>query len=158
MRNISAFLALKKAGNVKGLLTSVSFVRMSVNELQTDDFIAYWTNKVDFILIREYMSPSGPDTINFEAKKKLFSRERHLIPDFKCNKPWQRLIIRTDGTVLPCCTFFAVHLPMGNIFTSSIEEIWNSEPMKELRALHKKGEFYKNKVCLACAQSCTAKM
>ncbi|MBZ5557414.1 MAG: SPASM domain-containing protein, partial [Acidobacteriia bacterium] len=75
---------------------------------------------------------------------------------FKCTKPWQRMIVRYDGTLLPCCTFHGAHLPMGNVFETPIDQIWSSPRMRDLRAMHSRGEFYKNPVCKACAFSSTA--
>ena len=36
-----------------------------------------------------------------------------------------------------------------------IEHVWTSPKMRELRELHKRGEFYKNPICNACALSST---
>ncbi len=151
LNNIQQFLRKKKDGGIKGLMTAVSFLRMSVNEHEWSEFVRFWSDKVDYILLREYLSPYGADSPNFEEKKKLFAGKKHIAEQFKCNKPWQRLIIRTDGTVLPCCTFHAVRLPMGNVFRQGISEIWTSDKMRNLRNMHRSGEYYKNKTCLECA-------
>lgn len=155
INGIEKFLKRKEERKVAGLLTAVSFLKMSVNAFELKSFIAYWERKVDYLIIREYLSPYGRESEHFEEKSKLFEKERHFAKDFKCNKPWQRLIVRADGTVLPCCAFFAVKLPMGNIHDSSISDIWKSVPMRRLRSIHKSGEFYNNKVCLECARCST---
>lgn len=157
LKNILVFLDKKAEKGVRGLLTAVSFVRMSVNEHEMDAFIAFWRDKVDYILIREYLSPYGKSSpVFFKDKKKLFANKRHMIRNFRCDKPWQRLAIRSDGTALPCCVFYATHLPVGNVFKQSIDEIWHSDKMRSLRSLHKKGEYYKNKTCRECAICSTA--
>jgi radical SAM protein with 4Fe4S-binding SPASM domain len=155
VQNTLKFLELKEKHNKKGIMTAVSFVKMSVNEHEWNDFVAFWKDKVDYIILREYLIPVGRNSNHYDDKKKLFSDHKHHIKEFRCNKPWQRLIIRTDGTVLPCCTSFGALIPVGNIFKESVEDIWNCDSMKKLRELHKNGEYFKNKVCLECALGST---
>ena len=156
IKHILSFMEKKNKKGVKGIVTAVSFVRMSINESEWNAFSRFWSDKVDYILLREYLSPYGADSANFQDKKKLFAEKKHVAEQFKCNKPWQRLIVRSDGTVLPCCTFQAVHLPMGNVFSQSIGEIWHSKKMKYLRNIHRDGKYYKNKICFECAVCSTA--
>ena len=86
----------------------------------------------------------------------MFAETRHFTGEFRCTKPWQRMIVRHDGTLLPCCTFHGAHLPVGNVFESSISEIWTSPAMRDLRELHRRGGFHRNPICKACAFSSTA--
>lgn len=151
VHNILYFIKRKNEEKGNGLLTAVSFLKMSTNEIELNDFVDYWQKRVNYIVIREYLSPYGTDSEFYHEKKKLFLEMRHKASHFRCNKPWQRLVIRADGTVLPCCTFYATKLPVGNIYASSIDEIWNAPKMMKLRALHKDGKYYMNKVCLECA-------
>ncbi len=155
VKNILQFLELKQSMNVKGLMTAVSFVKMSVNEDQWEPFVEFWRDKVDYIILREYLIPVGPESDFYDDRKKYFASSQHHAQEFKCNKPWQRVVIQADGTVLPCCTFFAPQLPMGNINEQSLDEIWNSPKMKFLREIHKCGNYHKNKVCKACAEGST---
>lgn len=151
MRNILGFLEMKKARGLKVPLTAVSFVRMSVNETEWPDFAEFWRGKVDYVILREYLSPYGESSPHHSEKDALFAERRHVVKDFKCNKPWQRLVVRADGTVLPCCTFQAVQLPMGNVLKTPLHELWTQPKMRDLRALHARGEYHKNKTCLECA-------
>ena len=156
LKNIEAFLAgKKKAGGIPPL-TAVSFVRMKDNEHELDGFVKFWEGKVDYLVIREYLSPYGDSSPDFfKDKEKLFTENRRLAADFRCNKPWQRLAIRSDGTALPCCAFRGVNIPVGNVFRQSIEDIWHSGKMRYLRQIHKAGEYSKNKTCLECAACST---
>lgn len=155
IKNILYFLDSKKKLNIKTPLTAVSFIRLCTNEHQWNDFVEYWVDKVDFIILREYLIPVGSDNPHYEDKKKLYAGKKNLSKDFKCDKPWQRIVIRADGTVLPCCTFFGAQLPVGNVFEQSIESIWKSPKMNYLRQIHKEGKFYENSVCKECALGST---
>ncbi len=49
-----------------------------------------------------------------------------------CLLPWTRLHIHQDGTSLPCCLWKGP--PLGDVRSSSLEELWNSPGVKALRA------------------------
>ena len=55
----------------------------------------------------------------------------------KCAYPWQQMIIDLTGEVVPCCYWSGYGnsgKPLGNTNTSSIDEIWNGEGYRALRA------------------------
>lgn len=56
-----------------------------------------------------------------------------------CDEPWTGIFsVRVDGSVR-CCPCFA-QVEIGNINESTIEEIWNSEPLMDMRASFTRGE------------------
>ena len=102
----------------------------------------------------------------------------NLSGDFRCAQPFQRVTMRYNGNVLPCCTFYAAEMPIGQIKTNiktkfsevdniglldkslkskliigTIKEIWNGEQMTFIRDIHKKGEFWRHPVCKKCVLS-----
>lgn len=52
--------------------------------------------------------------------------------DTFCPLPWMHLYVGTDGNVLPCCVSDQ-SIPMGNILTTSIENIINSKKFIKIR-------------------------
>jgi MoaA/NifB/PqqE/SkfB family radical SAM enzyme len=48
-----------------------------------------------------------------------------------CVIGWYSLVIRSDGTVAPCCILQGK--PLGNILKSPLEEIWNGETYRQFR-------------------------
>lgn len=57
-------------------------------------------------------------------------------PTIRCHRPWQEVIIDSDGTVTPCCYWSAYgncNEAMGNTNESTVEEIWNGRAYRELR-------------------------
>lgn len=156
VQNILDFLEIRREAGREVPLTAVSFVKQRDNIGELQAFVDFWEPKVDYLLIREYLTPVLPESEHFDEKSRLFSEARHFTGEFRCTKPWQRMIVRYDGTLLPCCTFHGAYLPMGNVFQQPIVEIWVSPQMRELRRMHKAGEFYQNPVCKACALSSTA--
>ena len=49
-----------------------------------------------------------------------------------CMLPWIHLHAWPDGRAYPCCLGMAAH-PVGNFKEKSMREIWNDEPMREMR-------------------------
>jgi radical SAM protein with 4Fe4S-binding SPASM domain len=59
----------------------------------------------------------------------------------KCFRPWEVIYITAQGNVLPCCispfsTTEYSSIVLGNIFESSIEEIWYGAKYREFRKRH----------------------
>lgn len=144
-KNIFDFLEAKKELNSKIPITRVSFVvnKNSVNEMK--EFNEYWQDKVDLVDFQnfsaiegytEYLCPTG-----FEA-----------IEDFQCNSPWQEVVIRANGDVLPCCSLYGSEVVLGNLKENSIYEIWNSDKMKKLREELAEGT-YSHKACQTCIKT-----
>ena len=57
----------------------------------------------------------------------------------------------------PCCVTLAIpddkddhNLVIGNLKETSIYDAWNSEKMKNLRKIHKVGEYKRNNICINC--------
>lgn len=59
-------------------------------------------------------------------------RYRLMDSDFFCMLPWIHLHAWPDGRAYPCCLGVARH-PVGNFKEKSMREIWNDEPMREMR-------------------------
>ena len=66
------------------------------------------------------------------ALNDLTEREQELLihDDHFCMLPWIHIHGYPDGTAWPCCDS---RNSVGNLNTHSIEEVWNDEPMKQIR-------------------------
>ncbi len=148
IKNTETLIRLKEEYQTKFPLIRVNFVRTELNETELENFIDYWYEKVDMIGIQEMIKPeiSARDLHSKTTKKKSEI-------GFRCSFPYKLMTINCEGDILPCCTFYAEKMKMGNIATDSIYDVWNSKAMKGLRALHKAGNYYENEVCKACADN-----
>ena len=50
-----------------------------------------------------------------------------------CILPWTHMYIQPDGKCFPCCISNNTNTPLGDLKHNSIEEIWNSDEIKQLR-------------------------
>ncbi|MFA5255957.1 MAG: radical SAM/SPASM domain-containing protein [Candidatus Omnitrophota bacterium] len=131
-------------------ITRVSFVKMSHNESEIEDFVNIWTPVVDAIAIQEYNNPF-PERSDLKA---IYASSRVKNPGFKCTQPWFRMVVLTDGTVLPCCLLgMSLKMAVGNAHNSSIYDLWNSTKVRGLRKMHKDGRYAEHKICAVCAEN-----
>ena len=49
-----------------------------------------------------------------------------------------------------CCAFFSTELSLGNVKDKTIHELWNGDEMRDLRQLHKNGNYAENSWCKKC--------
>ena len=126
-------------------LVRASFVQSSLNQHETLAFVDKFSKLVDFVEIQGYSH--------------YYDKTTHLIPtgsdpvtDFTCNQPWRNLIVRSDGSVLPCCAFYGYEMTVGNIQKTSLSKIFNSPRMKKLRADFRDG-IYQDPACQSCSKS-----
>ncbi len=143
LQNINIFLETRRKMDLNVPTLRVNFVRSSINLHELNDFISYWTDKSDSIGIQDIVDVMGIEKI--ENKNK--------IQNFKCSQPFQHLTIRYDGTVQPCCSLFGTGIPIANIKTETIKEIWNGTRMKFYRNIHKTGQYFKDSICKKCVES-----
>ena len=65
-----------------------------------------------------------------------------------CAVPWMHLAFEPSGKVIPCCLTSSHNYFAGDLNTETIDEIWNSENMKNLRKDMIEGR--EPKVCNKC--------
>lgn len=154
MANIERFLKIKESEGYELPVVGVNFCKMKINEREVNDFIDTWKDRVDFVAIQNFTPPElQSDFTGFIPTDSEFNRA--MLDDFHCEQPWQRVYVKNNGEVCPCCTFFNEELTLGNIANHTIHELWNSPKMKTLREIHKQGKFYENPVCLSCVKCTT---
>lgn len=147
--NIKMLLERRHRKNSKLPVISVSFVHNCLNTHEQLDFIRNWSKFSDIVCVHSYMEPFKIDSARSLCIQK--SKTPVLATNFKCSQPWYRIIIRNNGDVLPCCSWYGMKIVMGNVNKQSIEEVWNSNKFKKFRYLHKKKSFLNlEKACREC--------
>ena len=77
-----------------------------------------------------------------------FSKEKK----WECYSPWARLSILSNGSILPCCSFFGINIPVGNIRDMTIEEAWNSQRLQEIRDGVANDSDANCSICMRCGE------
>ncbi|RZD48861.1 MAG: radical SAM protein [Thaumarchaeota archaeon] len=174
IKKVLRFLEIRNELNVKLPTLRVNFVKTDVNKDELDDFVKFWEDKADSIGIQDLVGIMD----GFGKKTNQQVEETKLTGDFRCAQPFQRVTLRYNGTILPCCTFYAAEMPIGQLkseidtkfsdveniglldktiksklIIGTIQEIWKSKQMEFIRDIHKKGEFWKHPICKTCVLS-----
>tara|TARA_B100000768_G_scaffold174121_1_gene184073 strand:- start:454 stop:1449 length:996 start_codon:yes stop_codon:yes gene_type:complete len=148
--NIIKFLELKKKAKKIFPVIRISFVRTSENEHEVEQWFEFWKEKVDYVTIQEFLSPVGDSSKSHliaKSSKRLLVDENEII----CTQPSERVTIRGDGDVIPCCSHIGIEMPMGNLKENSLEEIWDNKKFNKLRKdLMTPGGYKKHKTCSKC--------
>ncbi len=70
---------------------------------------------------------------------------------FECEMPWQRMLILADGTACRCsCGMLMIDKMFGNVWSTSIEELWGSRYMNYLRFCHDNHRSELVEACTVC--------
>ncbi|MBC8147453.1 MAG: SPASM domain-containing protein [Bacteroidetes bacterium] len=145
--NIENFYNQREKMGKRLPIIRTSFVKCKFNLDEIELFFNKFAPMSDYFSIQEFLNPL------FDTNEILSYRpdgDKRLFSD-NCSQPWGRLVVLSDGTVGPCCVYgFNQNLKVGDANKESIFEIWNSEPMKKLRMIHKEHCYFKNVICKEC--------
>ena len=100
----------------------LSFVRQN-NSADEQAFIEHWRPIADKIHITDLHNWAG--TLNTESDV-----------TYPCYRPWLTFTVLWDGRVSLCCADFDGRTILGDLNTSTIAQIWNSEPYRLTRRQH----------------------
>ncbi len=144
LRNIEYFLEEKGKANLRLPITRVTCVLSKFTAADMDKFQEFWGKRVDIVEFQNFQAIRG-------YTESLKPEGAVLNTDFVCNAPWQQVVIRANGDVLPCCSLYSNELVVGNIKNSSVYEIWHSKQMKEIRQELLSNSY--NSVCRTCSET-----
>ena len=150
MKNIERFLEIKKQEKFELPVVGVNFCKTKFNEHEEEAFIEKWIDKVDFFVIQDFQPPDLDTNYSEYLPSKSVFRENIQESGYNCQQPWQRVLVRSNGEVCPCCAFFSEELSLGNLKDHNLHELWNSKEMHDLRDMHKRGNYEENSWCKKC--------
>lgn len=144
LKNIEYFLQEKKKAGLRLPITRATCVLSKFTAADMDKFRDFWSNKVDIVEFQNFQALKG-------YTEPLKPEKAVVNTDFVCNLPWQQVVIRANGDVLPCCSFFGTEMVIGNIKDSSIYELWHGKQMEQIRKELLSNNF--NPVCRTCSET-----
>lgn len=157
LENIIGFLRIKKERRLKKPYTVLSMLELEVGEFTQEEktgFIKKFENLIDKIHFREANSWGNllKDTQDFTYKR--FEGEC-----FPCGRLWNTLGITWNGDVIPCTYNMNHDYVVGNIFDTSLSDIWNSAKLIELRQAMLYGNYLElSPLCENCTVAGTPKI
>lgn len=79
--------------------------------------------------------------------------EAHVPPPIKqvpCRMLWTELTVLWDGAVVPCVNVYEKENVVGNLAEQTLDEVWNSPLLREIRQAHLQNEVGHIPVCATC--------
>ena len=121
----------------------VSFVQNRLNQSETQEFVETFSSLVDYVEVQGFQLYHSEQLIPNGVEK---------VEDFRCTEPWRKLLVRANGDVLPCCSFYGYDVTLGNFKNTSLFELFNSPRTSQMRQNFKQGA-YVDEACRNCSQS-----
>ncbi len=141
--NVQA-LAMEKRLRKSAMVLVVQLIRMRHNAHEVDAFMRFWS------------AVPGVDEVRVKTEDIGLPEHRVVEPDGHlrqnpCHLLWRGpLLVRWDGRVYPCYHIAGNGEPIGDLHTTSLAALWDSEPMRRLRGLHVAGRSAEHPQCATC--------
>ncbi len=163
LENIRALDAEKRKKKTQKPLMELQFIIMKHNEGEIDGFRDLASGLgADRIRFKTFnLQMSGPEScetgVEFLPTDTDYTRyedtqgrilKKHL-EENRCKWPWERVVINTDGHVVPCCNDFDGRYSMGNLFSTPFRDIWFGSKYNRFRKSILK-EWRKISLCANC--------
>ena len=144
LKNIFALLEerdRKGRKNVKVLVSCI--IQPEVGEQEYNEFIRFWTPLVDKVISRPYTDTNGLTEKKPEVQKEYKDR-------WPCPFPFTRMVVGINGDIRFCPCDILENTNVANIKNKTIEEVWTSEWMNNLRDTHLNKTFTGHPYCESC--------
>ena len=142
LENVNEFLAWKSSEGLEKPFVRVQMVRSVRNMHEVDEFIKYWSPKVDDVRISDVMDRGQGASLSV-GDQIVKGRNR-------CPQPFQRLTVGRDGTVVPCCADWNEIFPVGDVNKESLKNIWRGYKMEAVRSIQEQRKLDDFDLCKNC--------
>ena len=137
--NVRQFFEMKK--QIPNHTTVVvQMIVTAKNRHEIEPFAALWDGQV---MIKEARDWAGQVKLD----------SAHVPPAIKrtpCKMLWTELTVLWDGLVVPCVNVYEKQNVLGDLKHQTLDEIWNSPLMRQLRDAHLRDDVDQIPVCATC--------
>lgn len=131
---------LRIRGDAELPRVGVSFTVQPDNEHEREEFVEFWTQRVDFVRIGELFEDGRFPNVDIGE---LGERK-------PCPALYSTMAIHANGNVSYCCLDGFGETNLGNVFEEGVEGVWNGEKFTEVRHYHETGQWDKVPFCGGC--------
>lgn len=142
LANIEYFCKYKKEQQAVLPEVQVSVVKTKQTEGSIDQFVEFWTPKVDRVRVYEEHSTGG----TFGA----LEGDGDSMPRMACHKVFGDFVIYWDGTVGLCNHDWVRTKLIDSVVDKSIAEVWSGERYEKIRQAHLRRHDQLEEVCKGC--------
>lgn len=146
LRDVDKLYKLKGDCKIYIKMADCGFSRSEIEKFY-DDF----EDKCDFIAIENLHGWSNSDLMDFTLGQEKKSVDGiPLVDKVTCPWPFYEMGINSNGTVGLCNDDWAHKTIIGDLRQNTLKEIWNGQPMYEMRKMHLEGRRSENEACANC--------
>jgi radical SAM protein with 4Fe4S-binding SPASM domain len=116
----------------------VSMTLQDTNRHERDEFVDFWTQRVDAVRIGEIFEKGRFTGLRVEGQR---------VP---CQSLYTTMAINTNGSVSLCCLDGFNEYKMGNVFEDGVHGVWHGRQLTAMRRLHEQGKWDKIPLCKTC--------
>lgn len=139
VKNVQGFFALK-AQVANHTTVVVQMIVTDSNRHEIEPFARQWDGKV---MIKEARDWAGQVPLGGARARVLHT---------PCRMLWTELTVLWDGLVVPCVNVFEKQNLLGDLKVQTVDEVWNSPAMRELRSAHVRDAVAEVPVCRTCCR------
>ena len=144
VENVHAFHRVRaEHGGVKPFIR-VQMVRTRDNCDQVDRFIEQWKPWVDDIRVN--------DVVDRGQGSHMAVGDQRPIGRRRCPQPWQRMVVTSDGKVVPCCLDWDKEWVIGDATREPLAAIWRGARMEAMRQVQRDGRLDEGRPCRGCTE------
>ncbi len=157
----SKYASIRRGGNFERAKDNISYAKkyrdsilgrtkieiwstiMDEDSVYLNSFKNYWRNYADRIFFVHLANQGG--YIKGITGKTIDPKLRQ-----PCGTLWNSIIVLWNGQVSACCVDFDGKMIMGNVYQTTLKEIWNGKKYLKYRKLHLEGKFHELSPCDVC--------
>lgn len=152
LRNMDRLHHYKQKHRSESPWISLTYVRTEEVDEQIEAFKSTWQDRVNSIHVSPQFDYIGRAPIRKtqgdpNSESILDRNKEERLP---CRQLWLRLVVLSNGELVPCSQNIDGELSIGNIKDMTIAEAWQGDKMLELRAQHLTNRIPDSCVCSEC--------
>ena len=124
----------------------IQMVQQELNQGEGETFVAHWTpllSDSDQVVVQKAHNwGASVDVMKFG--------DESGVNDIPCIALWGTMSLHVDGEVGLCCMDTNSTVPIGNVASQTIAEVWNGEALKKVREMHTSGRRADIPICDGC--------
>lgn len=148
VENARYLMKLKRSSRSRKPEITVTIINMDQTRDEIEAFRQIWGPIADHVVVQSYTTWTGS-----VEDRNVDEQEQHSQSGgftFPCKHPWEEFVISHDGRVSICCLDFDFKVVVGDVNHQSIQSIWNSEPIQEIRQRMIENRYDELSLCSNC--------
>ena len=152
IKNLDRLIYYRKLHGRENPWVSMTYVHTDESEADIERYKSMWKSRVNHFHISPQFDYIGRAPIRKEQgaanSENIMARgSKDRLP---CRQLWLRLVVLSNGELVPCSQNIDGELSIGNIKDMTIAEAWQGEKMAELRGDHLTNRICPDSVCGKC--------